>query len=108
MGKGTIFGIAVGFGMILAGFVMEKGNIMSLLLVSPILIVFGGTAGAVMISFSIEDVLKIFPLVKQSMSEPPTNLERTMQTVLSLAGKAKREGLLVLEETVQDDIYETE
>lgn len=105
MGKTTIVGIAVGFGMIIAGFMMDKGNIASLFLVSPMLIVIGGTAGAIMISFSMTDVKKIFPLVKQSISEPPTSLERTMQTVLGLAAKAKREGLLVLEETVQDEEF---
>lgn len=105
MGKTTILGIAVGFGMLLMGFILEKGNIASLFMVSPLLIVLGGTAGAVMVSFSMDDIKKIFPLIKQSMSEPNTSLERTMQTVLSLAAKAKREGLLVLEETVQDEEF---
>ena len=105
MGKTTIMGIGVGFGLILAGFILEHGNVASLFLVSPILIVFGGTAGAIMVSFSMNDVKKIFPLIKQTMGEPPTSLERTMQTVLELAAKAKREGLLVLEETVQDQEF---
>lgn len=105
MGKTTILGIAVGFGMIIAGFLFEHGNLMSLFLISPMLIVIGGTAGAVMVSYSMNDVKKIFPLVKQTISEPPTSLERTMQTILDLAAKAKREGLLVLEETVQDEEF---
>jgi len=105
MGKTTIFGIIIGFGMILGGFMLDKGNIASLFLISPMMIVLGGTAGAIMISFSMQDVKKIFPLVKESFSEPPTSLERTMQTILALAAKAKREGLLVLEETVQDEEF---
>ncbi len=105
MGKATILGIAIGFGMILTGYVLDKGNIASLFLLSPILIVIGGTAGAVIVSFSMDDIKKIFPLVKQSMSEPNISLERTMQTILGLAAKAKREGLLVLEETVQDQEF---
>jgi chemotaxis protein MotA len=102
MGKTTIFGIAVGFGMIITGFIIEHGNVASLFLISPILIVVGGTAGAILVSYSMSDVKKIFPLVKQTISEPSTSLEKTMQTILDLAGRAKREGLLVLEETVQD------
>jgi Flagellar motor component len=105
MGKTTILGIAVGFGLILGGFMMDKGNLAALFLISPMMIVLGGTAGAILVSYSMDDVKKIFPLVKQSISEPPTSLERTMQTVLSLAAKAKREGLLVLEETVQDEEF---
>jgi chemotaxis protein MotA len=106
MGKGTIIGLIVGFGALLMGFTMEKGNIGSLLLTSPIVIVLGGTIGALMISFSIKDVVAIPKLIKEAMSEPPVNLQKTLDEVVELASTVKKQGLLSLEKVIKDPEFQ--
>lgn len=106
MGKGTIIGIFVGFGALLLGFTMEKGNIGSLLLTSPIIIVFGGTIGALLISFAVKDVASMPKLIKAAMSEPPVNLQKTLDEIVDLASTVKKQGLLSLEKVIKDKAFE--
>jgi len=102
MGKGTIIGIILGFGAIIMGFILEKGNVMSLFLLSPAVIVFGGTFGALFTSFSIKDIASLPKLVKEAMSEPSVTLTETLEEILSYATLVKREGLLSLEKFITD------
>ena len=105
MGKGTIVGIIVGFGAILMGFVLEHGNIMSLLLLSPAVIVFGGTFGAVMISFSVKDAVSIPKMIGQATKDPPVSMTETLEEIVGYATIVKREGLLSLEKIVTDENF---
>jgi chemotaxis protein MotA len=103
MGKGTLIGLIIGFGALLLGFTLDKGSISSLLLLSPAVIVFGGTIGAVCISFSIKDVAAIPKLIKTAMSDPPVRLKETLEEIVSLAVTVKRQGLLSLEKIINED-----
>ncbi len=103
MGKGTIFGLILGFGAILMGFVLEKGNIGALLLLSPAVIVFGGTIGAVMVSFSVKDVASMPKVIRATMKNAPVKLQETMDEILGYATTVKRDGLLSLEKITTEE-----
>ena len=105
MGKGTIVGLIVGFGALILGFVLDKGNVSSLVLLSPAIIVFGGTIGAVTISFSIKDVAAMPKLIKTAMSDPPVRLDETLEEIISLAVTVKRQGLLSLEKIITEEEF---
>ena len=105
MGKGTIIGLIVGFGALVLGFIMEKGNIMSLFLPSPAVIVIGGTIGALMIAYSVGDVAKIPKLIKLAATNPSQSLEKTLSTIYDLAVRVKKEGLLILDQIVREDEF---
>ncbi len=105
MGKGTIIGIIVGFGALLLGFTLEEGNIMSLFLLSPAVIVIGGTIGALMVSYSVSDVTKMPKLIKEAASKPVVDFSKTLETMVDFATIVKKEGLLVLEETVKREDF---
>ncbi len=102
MGKSTIIGIFVGFGALILAFIIEKGNIISLLLPSPAITVFGGTIGALLVSFSLSDVTSIPKLLGKTMKDPPISLQHTLDELLNYATMAKREGLLALEKLIDD------
>jgi chemotaxis protein MotA len=103
MGKSTLVGIIVGFGMIIAGFLLEKGNIMSLFLLSPALIVFGGTIGALTVSFSLKDVTGMIKLMKEAMADPKQQLNETLDLIVGFATTVKREGILSMEKVLEED-----
>ena len=105
MGKSTFIGLVFGFGMLIVGYMMDKGNVMSLLLLSPAVIVIGGTIGTLIISFSLKDVAKIPKLIKEAGTEPQLSLTDTMETILDLATKVKREGILSLEKVVHEEEF---
>ncbi len=105
MGKGTIIGIIVGFGALILGFVLEHGDVMSLFLLSPAIIVLGGTAGALMVSYSVSDVAKIPKLIKTAASTPKQTLQETLSTIHELSVRIKKEGLLVLDQVVREEEF---
>ena len=57
----TILGIIIGFAGLIVGFLLEGGLMSALISETAFLIVVGGTIGATVISFSMEE-LKKFPL----------------------------------------------
>jgi chemotaxis protein MotA len=105
VGKSTFIGLVFGFGMLIVGYMMDKGNVGSLLLLSPAVIVIGGTVGALIISFSIKDVAKLPKLIKEAGTDPQLSLNDTMETILDLATKVKREGILSLEKVVHEEEF---
>jgi len=105
MGIATILGIIIGFGALILGFTMENGNLMSLLLVSPAIIVLGGTFGALFISFSMQDIMKIPKLVGRTMSTPKIDLQGTMDTIIDIAVQVKKSGMLILDQMVREPSF---
>lgn len=105
MDLATVIGIVAGIGSLLLGYVLEKGTVGSLVQGPAALIVFGGTAGAVLASFALND-LKSFPKwLKIAFTNQSFGAAEAYQTLIRFAEKARREGLLSLEqelETVSD------
>lgn len=97
MDLSSIIGILLGFFMLLAAFVVEGGHLVSLLAPTAAMIVFGGTIGAVMTSFTMEDVKQLPQLFKIIFSEKKYPVNELISTLCGFAEKARREGLLCLE-----------
>ena len=105
MDLSTIIGITLGFGALIAGYMIEGGSVGSLGGFSAAIIVFGGTSGAVLTSFPLSD-LKNFPKwLKIAFTSQSFGSLEAYETLVRFAEKARREGLLSLEqelETVTD------
>lgn len=108
---GVLGGFIVGFGGLLAGVVLEGANPMSYTPLPPgvggagpsaFIIVIGGTIGATLTSVG----LKLFKTVpasfKRAVNYTPIDRPKTIGTLVTFAEKARREGLLVLEDDLQD------
>ncbi|MFZ3130853.1 MAG: flagellar motor protein [Desulfosporosinus sp.] len=105
MDLSTIIGIIAGFGALIIGYIHEGGSVGALGGLSAAIIVFGGTAGAVITSFPLSD-LKQFPKwLKIAFTSQSFGAIQAYETLVRFAEKARREGLLSLEqelETVTD------
>ena len=101
MDLGTILGLLGGVGFILLGQILEHGNPMQLVQLTAAMIVFGGTFGAVFVSFPLGTVLhsiKQFVLVfKRKMSSP----KEVIDLIVNLSARARKEGIVSLEQDVQ-------
>ena len=105
MDLSTIIGLVVGFGLIIIGYMLEGGTISSLGGISAALIVFGGTIGAVLISFFLSDLRNLPQWVRIAFTSQVFGTAEAYETLVRFAEKARREGLLSLEqelETVTD------
>lgn len=101
MDLSTIIGIVVGIGGLIAGFVLEGGSIASLGGLSAAIIVFGGTIGAVVTSFPLSEMKKIGQWFKIAFTNQAFGTLEAYETLVRFAEKARREGLLSLEQELE-------
>src|SRR5438094_6735305 len=83
--------------------VMEGSSPMAIILLPPLILVFGGTFGAAIAGSAMADVKKIGGWFKQALLPPKVPpIGDRIQTLVTLAEKARKEGLLALEAQVKD------
>jgi len=107
MNRASIIGLILGIAAIVVGNGIEGGRINSIVQGSAALIVFGGTFGATFLSFSLRDIVCAAHSLKQvffnDKSLPEDNL--IIRDTLELANKARRSGVLSLENELQNIRY---
>ncbi|NOZ06853.1 MAG: flagellar motor protein [Chloroflexi bacterium] len=94
----TPIGLVLGFGALLGAFMMEGGSPIMLLSPSAAIIVLGGTIAAILIAFPLKSVLVLPKLLMQTFFSPSGDPQEIVNAFVGLADKARREGLLALEE----------
>ena len=102
MDPATLIGITLAFVGIIGGLIIEGGNPMKLINIPGFFIVIIGTLGAVMISqpMSVMIGLPKF-LMKAVMGGKGHNSAETVDLFVTMADKARREGLLALEADIE-------
>ncbi|AKN33197.1 flagellar motor protein MotA [Clostridium carboxidivorans P7] len=99
----VIIFVLVGFGSIIAGFVIEKGVIGSLFLLAPAVIVFGGTAGAVGLTFPGEILKRLPKIIKVAITPKKIDLSALVAYFKDVSYKTRKNGLLSLEGEISAD-----
>jgi len=102
----SLVGLLIGVGAILLGQFIEGGHISSLLNGPAILIVVGGTLGAIMLQFPMTLFIQALKQMKWVFFPPAESGEEIIEKVISWSNVARREGLLGLEsisDTEEDD-----
>jgi chemotaxis protein MotA len=94
-------GIGVACAGLLLGNIMEGGNPLSLINLPAALIIFVGTFGVTMASTSMEQVKAIPTLYKKAFSTPPPDYRAEVDRLVGFAERARREGLLALDDEVE-------
>lgn len=94
-------GIGGGFAVVVTANVMEGGNPMSLLLGPPLLLVFGTTLLVCVAGGTMMDAKNVVGSLKRAFTGKVDPAHEMIPEVVGLAERARREGLLSLEESVQ-------
>lgn len=100
MNISTIGFLLFGFAALIGGFVLEGGDPAALLLLSPAIIVFGGTFGAVGLSFPIKDIKRLPGILKNIFSAKEKDLSEIIIFFRDLSVKARKNGLLSIESEI--------
>jgi chemotaxis protein MotA len=98
MDPATLIGILLAFGSLLGMIAIEGANVFALLLPAPMVLVFGATLAVGLAGSTIGDVLlaiKAIPRAFRGKTEKP---QAVIDHLVEIAEKARREGLLSLEE----------
>jgi chemotaxis protein MotA len=95
--KSSVGGIILAVGGILAGLLLEGGNLRQILQPTAAIIVFGGTLGAVMLQFPLPVVLLAFRWLGAVFVTPQRTPQEAIDRLVKYAQKARREGIVSLD-----------
>jgi chemotaxis protein MotA len=98
--KSTLFGLLLAIAGIIGGLLVEGGNLSQILQPTAAMIVFGGTIGAVFVQFPLRVVLASFRQLAHVFLEPKDNAQASIRELLRYANKARREGIISLDQDI--------
>lgn len=98
----SILGIIIGLAAVVGGQILEGGSLMALVQPTAFLIVMGGTAGAVMLSFPAKDLMAALKGLMSVFMTPKADFKATIDLLVTLALKARKEGILALQGDIKD------
>lgn len=107
--KATWSGAFLALGGIVAGLLLEGGNLWQILQPTAALIVFGGTFGAVLIQFPIAVVFAAVRELAHVFVEPKRTPKETIKQLVQYAYEARRSGIISLDDElphIQDPILQ--
>lgn len=99
----SILGIIIGFGAIIGGQFLEGGHLDTIMNAVALLIVLGGTVGAVMLQTPLNTFIKSLKMLVWVIRPPKTSATETLDKILEWNQIARKEGLIVLESIAMDE-----
>ncbi len=99
----SIIGILVAIGAILGGNVLEGGHVDSLLQLTALIIVGGGTIGAIMLQSPLPVFLRALRMVGWVFIPPKLAAQAAVEKIVGWSNIARKEGLLGLESMAESE-----
>lgn len=93
----AIGGIIFSVICLVSAFLLDGGHFSALIKPTAAMIVFGGTIGATVVSFSLSEIMTVPRLLTIIMFQKLPNEVALIEQIVGLADKVRREGLLYLE-----------
>jgi chemotaxis protein MotA len=97
MKASTAIGIGVAFGSLLLSSMMDGTSPAAFINIPALLIIIGGTAGVTIASVGMDSFKRVPSLYKLVFAAEPPDMRGQLDELVSLADKARREGLLALD-----------
>ena len=102
MDLATIIGFVLAWGAFFGSVIMEGGDLKAMINPSAMVLVFGGTIGASMMSFPLSAIISLPTIVKNAFVGKKEDLTHVIKTLVGFAERARREGLLALEDEAKN------
>ncbi|WP_431837550.1 motility protein A [Cellulomonas sp. Y8] len=102
MDPAGFIGLVVAFGAIFTALIMEGADPMSIFLLPPLILVWLGTIGVGIAGHTLKDVIESYKAVPRAFLKKIPDSTTTVDTLVDLADRARREGLLALEDAAKD------
>jgi chemotaxis protein MotA len=99
----SIIGIIVGVGAILFGQYLDGGHVATLINGPALIIVLGGSLGAIMLQSPLSVFVHAMKLFSWVFKPPQLPLDKSIQRIVHWSDVARREGLLGLENLINDE-----
>jgi chemotaxis protein MotA len=101
MDKASFGGVFLAVAGIVAGLLLEGGNLGQILQPTAALIVFGGTMGAVLLQFPLITVIAAFRSLGNVFTGPTKHNQQLILLLVAFANKARRNGVVSLDQDLQ-------
>jgi chemotaxis protein MotA len=101
MDKASVGGVVLAVAGIIAGLLIEGGNVGQILQPTAALIVFGGTMGAVLLQFPLTTVVAAFRSLTHVFAAPRRHDGDLIGQMIEFTNKARRQGLVSLDADLQ-------
>lgn len=98
----TLLGLIIGLAGLIGGYVWDGGHVSALIVPSALLIVFGGTIGAVIVSFPGSQLRGVGAAFRMAFRAPERNPHQLIGEMVDMATTARREGVLALEQRAHE------
>lgn len=99
---GSLLGIVVGVGAVLVGNALEGGHMSALVQPTALLIVAGGTFGATLLGFPLPVFVKAMRALRDVFAEDQRDVRAIIDEIVSYGQKARRDGIIAIEEQIQN------
>ena len=97
-----LIGLVGAWVFIIVGMIMKGGTIAGIISPPAFIMVMGGTMCVLIASFGMKETISMIKLTMLSLKERVDNRPEVIRTLVGFSEKARREGLLVLEEDAKD------
>jgi chemotaxis protein MotA len=98
----TIIGLILGFGAVIGGQTLEGGSVKAIIQPTAAFIILCGTMGATFVSFPLKSIIQAAKDVKKVFLPSQTNHENIIKDIIGYAAKARKNGLISLEQEAQN------
>ncbi|QCX28594.1 motility protein A [Nocardioides jishulii] len=102
MDPATLIGIILAFAVIAIANLLEGGDPTAMFLLPPMLLVFGATLAITVAGGTVADAKHALVSLKHAFTGKPASSADLVPVVVSLAERARREGLLALEDSLRE------
>ena len=87
------------FGAVIVAQKIEGGSLRSLVQPTAALVVFGGTAAALLVSFPLATLVRTATAVRDAFAAPPLAMRALVTELSGMALRSKKKGMMSLENT---------
>jgi chemotaxis protein MotA len=101
----TVIGLLAAFGLTVWGIVLG-GSLSQFWDAPAVAIVLGGTGGALLVSYPLRKLMGLLPILRKAFFAAPEEPGEVIAKMVRYAERARREGMLALEEESEDETDE--
>lgn len=102
MDPATLIGVILAFAVIAVANMLEGGNPTAMFLLPPMLLVFGATLAITVAGGTLADARNAVVALKHAFTGKPASSADLVPVIVQLAERARREGLLALEDELRE------
>lgn len=102
MNLGSLLGLVGGTAMIIISIFTSGGTVLTYWDIPSVAMTVGGSFFALMLQYGVKDTLAVFPLIGRAFKTYTFGAEKIIDKLYEFSEKARREGILSLEEEMND------